>query len=87
MKSFKFVFLTLAIAISANAGAAVQFPNFLNAPRQSPDLSGIGDLVENMDKGYRIGNHAAMMRQQRRALELENNIMEEQLRALKRAHR
>ena len=85
MKKLNFIFLTLTIIITANAHAAVQYPEF--GPLPKANFSGIGDFAENINKGYQMGRQAAMMRQQQRALELQNKIMEEQLKALKRSHR
>jgi len=52
---------------------AINFPNFLGQTYK-PDLSGVGDLVENIGKGYTIGRMPDTMREEQEGRMRENAI-------------
>lgn len=54
---------------------AVQFANFLGAPVEKPDFSGISNLFENVLKGYQMAGEPERMREEEKKKALERDSL------------
>lgn len=79
--------LSIFVVVSSlicNAYASLGIIDYTQAPLVKPDIP---DLFDEYQKGQRMRQELSRMREEQRQLELQNEIMEEQLKALKKSNR
>ena len=83
MKSINIFFRIVSIFIFfiSNAHSSINFTDYSKIPPQE----GI-DVAGELYNGYRMGQDVARMREEQKQLELQNRILEEQLRLMQKTN-
>lgn len=84
MNKFNLSIITIFLMIISNVSAAINFTDFSNAPLvESQWRHASDDILE----GYRLSQEAGRMKAEQEQLELQNKILEEQLKTMKKNNR
>ncbi|WP_115701842.1 hypothetical protein [Legionella sainthelensi] len=84
MNKLNLLIATLFLIIISNVNAAINFTDFSNAPLLDSSSKSASD---GFDDGYRMAQEAGRLRAEQRQLELQNKILEEQLKMMKKSDR
>lgn len=84
MNKFYLLIATLFLMLMGNVSSAINFTDFSQAPLlESPGKS----ASDGFDEGYRMAQEAGRMQAEQRQLDLQNKILEEQLKMMKKSNR
>lgn len=84
MNKFNLLITTLFLMLMSNVSSAINFTDFSNAPLQESPWKSASD---GFDEGYGMAQEAERMRAEQRQLELQNKILKEQLKMMRKSNR